>query len=135
MIELIYVGEAQTVQPGETVLFNIARFHSGCAERWDAGGGQVRLVRDGRFLVTFSANITIPEDGTPQEISLAITKQGQTTPGTVMRAFPGVVNRYYNVSTQTYVDVNRCCETIAITNTSTIPILVNDPNLGIVRAC
>lgn len=135
MKELIYVGEPQTVQPGGTVLFNLAKVHSGCGERWEAGNGQIRLVKDGRYLVTFSANIAIPTGGTAQEISLAITKQEQVTSGTTMRAYPGAAGRYFNVATQTYVDVNRCCETIAVTNTSAIPILVDNPNLGTVRAC
>lgn len=135
MKELIYIGEPQTVQPGETVLFNVARVSGGCGERWDSGGGQIRIIKDGRYLVTFSANISIPTGGTAQEISLAITKQGQVTPGTTMRVFPASAARYTNVATQTYIDVCRCCETIAVTNTSTIAILVDNPNLGTVRAC
>lgn len=142
MIELVNTtNNPQTVLTGQNVVFADAAVHSGCAERWREGSGQITLVQPGRYLVTFSGNIAIPAGGTePGEVSLALSQQGEVLPGSIMRANPAAANQYFNVSTQHYVDVYRngcgsCCQTVSVTNAGTQGVSVDNPNLTAVRVC
>lgn len=139
MIEL--TGALQTVETNQSVLFNESAVKSGCAERWREGSGQVTLLQPGRYLVTFSGNISVPTGGTAGEMSLGIALQGETIYGSIMRAVPAAVGDYFNVSTQHYVDVprgccgNSCCQTVTIKNTGTAPVSVDNANITAVRVC
>ena len=107
MIEL--TGALQTVEPNQAVLFNSEAVHSGCAERWRNGSGQITLTQPGRYLVTFSGNIAVPTGGTAGEVSLGIALEGEAMYGSIMRATPAAAAEFFNVSTQHYVDVPRSC--------------------------
>lgn len=135
MIEIINTTP-QTVAVGQNVLFAQTAVKGGCAERHRGGSGQVTLVKPGRYLITFSGNVAVPDGGTVGEVSLGIARAGEIIPGTVMRATPVAVEQYFNVSAQTYVDVYcNCCETVSIENAGTIPVSVDNPNLTAVRVC
>lgn len=136
MIELINTA-VQTVQPGQSVVYNTAAVHSKCGyEQHRAGSAFVTLLPPGRYLVTFSGNIAVPTGETVGEISLGITQDGEVLGGSLMRVTPAAVDEYFNVSTQHYVDTyRRCCVNVGVQNTSGIPILVDNPNLTIVRVC
>ena len=87
-----------------------------------------------RFLVTFSGNIAIPTGGTIEEISLAIAIDGEPLQSTRMRVTPAAVENYFNVSAQVFVDVPRgCCVTVAVENTSTQSVNVQNANLIVTR--
>ena len=87
-----------------------------------------------RFLVTFNGNIQIPTGGTVEEISLAIAVDGEPLLSTQMIVTPAAVEEFFNVSAQTYIDVPcNCCVTIAVENTSTQAIEVQNANLIVVR--
>ena len=46
------------------------------------------------------------------------------------------VEEYFNVSTQHYVDTYcQCCVNVGVQNTGTIPVLVDNPNITVVRVC
>lgn len=138
MIELTNTTE-QTVTTGSSVLYNTVSVKSGCAERHRNGSGQITLSGAGRYLVTFSGNVSVPTGQTVGEVSLAIAQQGEAIQGTTMRATPAAVEEYFNVSTQTYVDVfnnctgGTCCQTISVENVGTIPVQVDSPNFTAVR--
>lgn len=136
MIELINTA-VQTVAAGQSVVYNATAVHSTCGrERHREGSAFVTLLPPGRYLVTFSGNIAIPTGGTVGEISLGITQDGEVLGGSIMRVTPAAVNNYFNVATQHYVDTYcQCCVNVGVENTSTIPILVDNPNLTIVRVC
>ena len=136
MIELINTA-VQTVPAGQSVVYNTAAVRSTCGrERHRAGSAFVTLLPPGRYLVTFSGNIAIPTGGTVGEISLGITQDGEVLGGSLMRATPAAVEEYFNVSTQHYVDTYcQCCVNVSVQNTSGIPILVDNPNITIVRVC
>ena len=136
MIELINTIP-QTVAANNSVVFNTQTTRScNAVERWRGGSGLVTLTGKGRYLVTFSGNIAIPTGGTVGEISLGITQNGEILNGSVMRVTPAAVNEYFNVSKSVYVDVPcNCCETISIRNDSGTDILVDNPNLIVVRVC
>lgn len=103
------------------------------------GSGIVRLNGAGnrcraRYYVAFSGNIQIPADGTVEEISLAISVDGEPLLATQMIVTPAAVEELWNVSSQTFVDVPcNCCVTVAVENTSEQPIEVQNANLIVVR--
>lgn len=136
MIELINTA-VQTVQPGQSVVYNTAAVRSSCGrERHRAGSAFVTLLPPGRYLVTFSGNIAVPTGETVGEISLGITQDGEVLGGSLMRATPAAVEEYFNVSSQHYVDTYcQCCVNVGVLNTSDIPILVDNPNITVVRVC
>lgn len=139
MIELIQTLEI-TVPVGQSIPFNETVVKSGCAEYHRDGASTIRLLKPGRYLVTFSGNIAVPTGETVGEVSLAMTADGGILGGSIMRATPAAVEEFFNVSTQHYVDVPCCCGTVGIANvgvenTSDIPVLVDNANITAVRVC
>ena len=136
MIELINTTE-QTVQPGTAVVYNTSVFQSRCGgESFRGDGGQIRLTRPGVYRVTFNGNIAIPTGETVGEISVAISQEGEILNGTIARVTPAAVEEFFSVSAQTLVVVNcSCCIPVAVRNNSDIPILVDNPNINVVRVC
>lgn len=126
MIELTYIGDAQTVNANAAVEFNRIVAKTNCSEYWD-GANTIELPAPGTYLITASANIAIPTDGTPEEISLGIAIDGTVYPATIMRVTPAAAVEYFNVSVQTYVHVRRCFSRVSLVNASTIDILVDNP--------
>jgi hypothetical protein len=81
-------------------------------------------------LVSVGANIAVPEGQTVGEISIAIAVDGGTLSNTTMRVTPAAVEEFVNVSRTTNVSIfSGCCQTVTVKNTSTIPILVSEPNI------
>jgi hypothetical protein len=136
MIELVNTA-VQTVPVGQSVVYNSTAVRSSCGkERHREGSAFVTLLPPGRFLVTFSANIAVPTGETAGEVSLGITQDGEILGGSAMRATPAAVEQYFNVSSQHYVDTYcQCCVNVGVQNTGTIPVLVDNPNITVVRVC
>lgn len=136
MIELINTTE-QTVAVGQSVVYDNAVFRSRCgSENYRGDGGQIKLTRPGVYRVSFNGNIAIPTGETVGEISVGITQDGEVLNGTIARVTPAAVEEFFNVSMQTLVAVNcNCCVPVAIRNTADIPILVDNPNINVVRVC
>lgn len=136
MIELINTA-VQTVQPGQAVVYNETVFRSRRgSEGYRGDGGLVKLNEPGVYRVTFNGNIAVPTGETVGEISVAITQDGETLNGTTARVIPAAVENYFNVSAQTLVTAGcGCCVPVTARNTSDIPILVDNPNLTVVRVC
>ena len=87
-----------------------------------------------RFKITFGGNIAIAEDGTAEPISVAIAINGEPIASTTMITTPGAVSQYNNVASSTYIDVPACCcVSIAVENTSTQAIDVQNANLIITK--
>lgn len=135
MIELTN-ATVQTVTAGQSVVYTSTAVRGGCAERHREGSAQITLTKPGRYLVGFSGNIAIPSDGTAGGISLALTYDGEIIGGSSMRSTPAAVEEYGNVSTQHWVDVYYGSSgNIAVQNTSGVPVLVESPNITVVRVC
>lgn len=140
MAEFTFVG-LQTVEENQNILFTETpvcptrcithREGSGIVRvSGNKGNGQQRA----RYLVSFSGNIQIPEDGTVGEISVAISVDGEPLASTLMIVTPAAVEEFFNVSSQAYIDVPcDCCVTIAVENTSDQAIEVQNANLIVVR--
>lgn len=129
----------QTVEDDDNVIFTetpvrptrcITHREGSGIVRVQGGNGQQRA----RYLVAFSGNIQIPAGGAVGEISLAISVDGESLESAEMIVTPTVVEAFFNVSAQTYVDVPcGCCVTIGVENTSDQAIEVQNANLIVVR--
>lgn len=134
----------QTVNPGESIIFTDAPVPCtrGSVRHRDETGsfllrGDVtqcaccgRRKRFANYLVDFGANIAIPEGGTVEAISVAITIDGATIPASDMIVTPAAVEQYFNVSRAVNAQIwSGCCETVTVRNTSSQPILVQNANV------
>lgn len=129
----------QTVEEGQNVIFTETPVCPTKCITHREGSGIVRLRGltnqcRARFLVAFSGNIQIPAGGTVGEISVAISIDGESLASTQMIVTPAAVENFFNVSAQAYIDVPcGCCITVAVENTSTQAIEVQNANLIVVR--
>lgn len=129
----------QTVEAGQNVVFTETPVCGSNCIQHRQGSGIIRLRGltnncHARFLVSFSGNIQIPTGGTVEAISVAIAVDGEPLQSTRMIVTPAAVENMWNVSSQAYVDVPRwCCSTVAVENTSTQSIQVQNANLIAVR--
>lgn len=136
----------QTVNPGETIIFTdspvpcnrgFVRFREGTGNfllsGWIPQNQNVcrcRRAKSALYLIDFGANIAVPTGETVGEISVAITIDGATIPSSQMIVTPAAVEEYFNVSRAINAQIwNGCCESIAVRNTSEIPILVQNANI------
>lgn len=137
----ITANAIQTIAQGQNVIFTDTVVPGNPAIMHRLGSGLVKLRGltscqcRARFKVFFSANIAIPEDGdAPDAIVLAITIDGEPIAVTRMGAVPADVNNYFNVSTETYVDVPaKCCSTIRVVNAEATTMNVANANLIVER--
>ena len=130
----------QLVAVGQNVVFNETPVCPTRCITHREGSGVVRLRGltnnqcRARFLVSFSGNIEIPTGGVVGPISLAISVDGEPLLSTQMIVTPAAVLNFFNVSAQVYVDVPcGCCATVAVENTSTQAINVQNANLIVER--
>lgn len=139
----------QTVNPGETIVFTETPVpcNRGLVRHRDDTGnfllsGYVpqnrgcccNRVNFANYLVDFGANIAVPTGGTDEAISVAISIDGATIPSSTMTITPAAVEQFFNVSRAINAQIWRgCCETIAVRNTSSQPILVQNANIIITR--
>jgi hypothetical protein len=136
----------QTVNPGETIVFTespdpcrrgLVRHRDGTGNFLLSGwvpnigcGCRCRRQRSAEYLIDFGANIAIPTGETVGPISVALTIDGATIPASQMIVTPAAVEEFFNVSRAINAQIwNGCCESVAICNTSDIPILVQNANV------
>lgn len=87
-----------------------------------------------RYQVTFNGNIAIPTGETVGPISMAIAIGGEVIQTSNAIVTPTVVNSFFNITSTAFIDVPRgCCLSLAVENTSDIPINLQNANLVIVR--
>ena len=87
-----------------------------------------------QYKVTFGANIAIPTGGTVEEISLALTIDGEPLGSATMIETPAAVEEFSNVFGAVYIAVPRgCCLTVGVRNTSAQAINVQNANLIVER--
>lgn len=86
------------------------------------------------YKVTFGANIAVPTGETVGEISLAISVEGEPLASATMIETPAAVEEFANVFSAALISVPRgCCVTVAVENTSDIPVNVQNANLIVER--
>ena len=133
----------QIVNPGESIVFTdtpvpcfrgFVRHRDGTGNFLLSGWVPYRFGcckrRSAQYLVDFGANISVPEGGTAEAISVAIAIDGATVPASTMIVTPAAVDEYFNISRAVNVDIwNGCCESLTIRNTSSQPIQVQNANV------
>lgn len=87
-----------------------------------------------RYRISFGANISVPASQAVGPISLAISIEGEPVESATMIVTPAAVDQFFNVSADIFVDVPKCCcVSVAIENTSTITVNVQNANVIIDR--
>lgn len=90
-----------------------------------------RRVYETNYEVEVHANIEVPEDGTEEEIRLAIAVDGVIDPASVMQYTPAATEVAGNVGTSIIVSVPSICgcDNVAVVNASDQAITVNNASL------
>lgn len=139
-------NELQTINPGETAIFTTTSVpcNKGLIRHRDGTGTFLlkgwtpfrgcgcccNRSNSANFLVEFGANIAVPTGQTVGPISVAITVDGATVPASTMTVTPAAVEEFNNISRAINVPIwNGCCESVAVRNTSDIPILMQNANI------
>lgn len=126
MAEFTY-NPIQLVQPGQNVILNdnISCPKGYVLHRNESGIVILRGIVNNacgcfaRYQVTFNGNVSVPEDGTTGEISVALAIDGEPIQTSRARVTPAAVDEYFNVTSTAIVTVPRgCCFTVAVENTS-----------------
>ncbi len=129
----------QTVGANQNILFTETPISGPCSISHRAGSGLVTLRGitnqcRARFKVFFNGNIAIPTGGTVEAIQVAISIDGEPVGSSTMISTPAAVENYNNVAGAVFINVPaNCCLTVAVKNTSTQPILVQNANLIVER--
>jgi hypothetical protein len=139
-------NELQTINPGETAIFTVSSSGrcNGMIRHRDGTGNFLlkgwtpfrgcgcccNRSNSANFLVEFGANIAVPTGQTVGQISVAITVDGATVPASTMISTPAAVEEFSNISRAINIPIwNGCCESVAVRNTSDIPILMQNANI------
>jgi hypothetical protein len=129
----------QEVAENQNVLFTDTVICGGPSIVHRGGSGLVTLRGltnqcRAQYKVTFGANIAIPTGGTVEEISLALTIDGEPLGSATMIETPAAVEQFSNVFGAVYIAVPRgCCLTVGVRNTSAQAINVQNANLIVER--
>lgn len=135
----ITANALQTVLTNQNVLFTNTAVRGSNSIIHRQGSGLVTLKGltnqcRARFKIFFSGNIGIPTGGVVEAISLAIIVDGEPLNETSMIQTPAAVNQLSNVATAVYIDIPcGCCSQIAVKNTSTQSIVIQNANLIVER--
>ena len=136
-------NQVQTIPAGSTVIFSNDFFPCNkglIVHQNDSGLFQVRGIVNnpcaeyGKLKINFGANVAIPTGGTVEAITLAITVNGVTEPATTMISTPAAVEEYNSISREVEIPIPRgCCQNVAVTNTSTQAIEVQNAIIDLDR--
>jgi len=89
-----------------------------------------------RYKVVFGGNIAIPTGGTVGPISVAIAVEGEALGSATAVVTPAAVEDFFNVFAAAFIEVPRgCCVTVAVKNTSTETIELENANVIVERVC
>lgn len=131
MIKLTNLA-AQTIQPGQSVIFNTVMKKSGCAECFRLGTGSVKLCkRPASYEAVFQANVTTETAGVAQ---LSFELSGDILPESTMVRQIATANDFDSISLSDLISVN-CCDfdRLTVTNTGTIPVVISTNPLFYVK--
>lgn len=121
---------AQTVQPGEDVMFNTVIMRSGCDAYWQGGTGPLH-IKCGVYDLEFTGNVGGDEATQP---NLAITVDGAVLPETRMTETSALATDTHNVHASTR---RRNCfagAVVSVRNVGTTPVVLQaNPALVVER--
>ena len=89
-----------------------------------------------RYKVVFGGNIAIPTGGAVGPISVAIAVEGEALGSATAVVTPAAVEDFFNVFAAAFIEVPRgCCVAVAVKNTSTETIELENANVIVERVC
>lgn len=86
------------------------------------------------YRVSFGGNIAIPDGGTVEAITAALSVEGEGLASATATVTPAAAENYFNIFVTAQVSVPRgCCVTVAMKNTSTQTVNFANSNLTVER--
>lgn len=115
----------QTLQPGQSITFDVLVTDAGCGETARSGGPLGLRFVNAIYELSFNANVT---GTTTDPVQLAIAIGGSPLPETTSIYTPAAANAVGNVSGSTYVRTREgLSNQVTVTNSGANPIVVS-PN-------
>lgn len=124
-----------TVAAGQNVPLTETAVNGNCNIVHREGAGIVTLRGltqqcNARYKVSFGANIAIPDGGTVEAITAALSVDGEALTSATATVTPAAAEDYFNIYLSVIVSVPRgCCVTVAAENTSTQAINFANSNM------
>lgn len=140
MAEFTNVFVQQIAANGNAVFSETPVSGSNCIVHRDGSGiitlrGMTNQCR-ARYKVVFGGNIAIPTGGAVGPISVAIALEGEALGSATAVVTPAAVEDFFNVFAAAFIEVPRgCCVTVAVKNTSTETIELENANVIVERVC
>ena len=140
MAEFTNVFVQQIAANGNAVFSETPVSGSNCIVHRDGSGiitlrGMTNQCR-ARYKVVFGGNIAIPTSGAVGPISVAIAVEGEALGSATAVVTPAAVEDFFNVFAAAFIEVPRgCCVTVAVKNTSTETIELENANVIVERVC
>lgn len=124
-------SNALTLNPNESVVFNLILLHTGCAECFRQNTGSVNLTqRNAVYEIGYNCNIGATEAGTAE---VALTLNGSELPETLQQYVTVAAGDLQGVGASTFVQTC-CCGNVAyevkLTNVGTTTINLTNPRLS-----
>lgn len=140
MAEFTNVFVQQVAANGNAIFSETPVSGSNCiVHRDDSGIVTLRGLTNqcrARYKVVFGGNVAIPTGGAVGPISIAIAVEGEALGSATAIVTPAAVNEFFNVFAAAFIEVPRgCCVTVAVKNTSTETIELENANIIIERVC
>lgn len=117
---------------GQSLVFDVVNFHTGCAECHMRNSSSVKLKASGIYEVSFHANVSSPAAGTALSVSVALG--GTAVNGGTMITTPAAADTFDSISIT--VPIRNCCcdfDRVTITNTGSTGITVDAGALLYIR--
>ena len=140
MAEFTNVFVQQVAANGNAIFSETPVSGSNCIVHRDGSGiitlrGLTNQCR-ARYKVFFGGNVASPTGGAVGPTSIAIAVEGEALGSATAIVTPAAVNEFFNVFAAAFIEVPRgCCVTVAVKNTSTETIELENANVIIERVC
>ena len=113
---------AQTLKPGESLIFDSTVIQSGCAEHHSDHSSSVIILKPGMYEIHFTGNVAGIED--ESTLRLGIRVGSNTLSETTMMKTVCHKEHYSNVAAATIVRCETKGKAIGVTNIGAVPIVI-----------
>lgn len=113
---------AQTLKPGESLIFDNTVIQSGCAEYHSDRSSSVLILKPGMYEIHFTGNVAGIED--ESTLRLGIRVGSNTLSETTMMKTVCHKEHYSNVAAATIVRCETKGKAIGVTNIGAVPIVI-----------
>lgn len=113
---------AQTLKPGESLIFDNTVIQSGCAEYHSDHSSSVLILKPGMYEIHFTGNVAGIED--ESTLRLGIRVGSNTLSETTMMKTVCHKEHYSNVAAATIVRCETKGKAIGVTNIGAVPIVI-----------